>query len=136
MPRRSLSFFSELPEGFLFQPEFLTAEEEAGLLHRFERLDFAPFDFHGYNAKRHIVEYGWEYDFGTRQASATRPLPEFLFAIRDRAAVFAGAAPDALVEAVVAEYPQGAPIGQHRDSTGVRSTSCAIAGSTSTAFRL
>jgi alkylated DNA repair dioxygenase AlkB len=104
-----------VPDGFGYKPDFLTAEEEAALLSTFGDLPFAPFDFHGYIAKRRILEYGWEYDFGSRQASAASPIPEFLAPFRDRAASFAGIAPDKIVEAVVTEYPPGAPIGWHRD---------------------
>jgi alkylated DNA repair dioxygenase AlkB len=78
-------------------------------------LEFKPFDFHGYIARRRIVEYGWEYDFGTRKASTTQPLPVYLAPMRERVAAFAGLAPEAIVEAVVTEYPPGAPIGWHRD---------------------
>ena len=89
--------------------------EESDLLETFRHLQFEPFDFHGYIAKRRIVEYGWEYDFGSRQASTTQPIPEFLFPIRGRAAQVAELAPETIVEAVVTEYPPGAPIGWHRD---------------------
>jgi len=106
---------AELPEGFAYRRDFLTTEEEADLLRRFESLPFEPFDFHGYIAKRRIVEYGWEYDFGTRKAAATRPIADFLLPLRERAAAVAGIAPEELVEAVVTEYPPGAPIGWHRD---------------------
>jgi alkylated DNA repair dioxygenase AlkB len=78
-------------------------------------LAFEPFDFHGYIAKRRIVEYGWEYDFGTRKANTAPEIPEFLVPIRARAAAFAEVRPDSLVEAVITEYPPGAPIGWHRD---------------------
>src|SRR5581483_8616138 len=104
-----------LPNGFLYAPDFLTAGEEAELLSRFRELPFAPFDFHGYIAKRRIVEYGWEYDFGTRKATTAQPLPDYLIPLRERAAATAGIAPQDVVEAVVTEYPPGAPIGWHRD---------------------
>jgi alkylated DNA repair dioxygenase AlkB len=104
-----------LPEGFLYHANFLTEDEHTNLLGVFETLPFAPFDFHGYIAKRRIVEYGWEYDFGSRRAIATQPLPEFLMPFRDRAAPIAGLRSDELVEAVVTEYSPGAPIGWHRD---------------------
>jgi alkylated DNA repair dioxygenase AlkB len=42
-------------------------------------------------------------------------LPEFLLPLRDRSAAFADFPPDSLVEAVITEYPPGAPIGWHRD---------------------
>jgi alkylated DNA repair dioxygenase AlkB len=113
-PKRSLSP-KELPEGFLYQPAFLSEHEEAELLGILQGLPFAAFDFHGYKAKRRVVEYGWEYDFGSRKATTTRRIPEFLLPFRERAAAFAGLSPEDLVEAVVTEYPAGAPIGWHRD---------------------
>lgn len=104
-----------LPDGFVYQPDFLSEHEELDLLTIFQSLPFAAFDFHGYIAKRRIVEYGWEYDFGSRKASTTQPIPEFLFPFRNRAAALAGIAQEKIVEAVVTEYPPGAPIGWHRD---------------------
>lgn len=113
---RTLPLFPpELPEGFLYRPDFLSAEEEALLLAEIRQLDFQAFDFHGYMAKRRIVEYGWEYDFGTRTTSAAIPIPPFLQPLRRRVAAFAGVSADAFVEAVVTEYSPGAPIGWHRD---------------------
>jgi alkylated DNA repair dioxygenase AlkB len=61
------------------------------------------------------VEYGYAYDFSSRQARGTWAIPDFLHPLRDRAAAFAQVAPDEIVEAVVTEYPAGAPIGWHRD---------------------
>lgn len=106
----------DLPEGFIYHPEFLSEEEESGLLAAIRNLTFEPFDFHGYTAKRRVVEYGLEYDFGTRKATATQPFPEFLVTVRERAAQFAGLQPEALVEGIVTEYSPGAPIGWHRDA--------------------
>lgn len=105
----------ELPEGFHYEPDFLTRSEEGELLRQIGTLDFLPFDFQGYTAKRRIVEYGWEYDFTARQASAAKRIPDFLLPLRERVGEFAGIAPEALVESVVTEYSPGAPIGWHRD---------------------
>jgi alkylated DNA repair dioxygenase AlkB len=105
----------ELPEGFSYRPEFLSVREEADLLVQFADLDFRPFDFHGYVAKRRIVEYGLEYDFGSRRASATQPIPAFLNSYKERVAEWANLRAHEIVEAVVTEYPPGAPIGWHRD---------------------
>jgi alkylated DNA repair dioxygenase AlkB len=117
MPAKSLPSPTQLPEGFSYVPEFLSEAEEAELLRRFRTLDFRAFDFHGYTAKRRVVEYGWEYDFGTRKATSTAaPFPAFLLELRNRVAVVAGIAPEALVEAIITEYPPGAPIGWHRDA--------------------
>jgi alkylated DNA repair dioxygenase AlkB len=104
-----------LPEGFSYQQEFLSVREEAALLSQFSDLDFQAFDFHGYIARRRIVEYGLEYDFSSRRANATQPLPAFLNSYKERVAEWADLATDEIVEAVVTEYPAGAPIGWHRD---------------------
>ena len=113
MPRKATT--DQLPEGFSYQPEFLAESEEIELLSRFAGLPFAPFEFQGYLAKRPIVQYGREYSFRTRRTTTAAPLPDFLAAVRDRAAGFADLTPEQLVEAVITEYPPGAPIGWHRD---------------------
>ena len=112
--RRSLAN-ATLPDGFAYQPEFLTASEEAELVRRFEDVEFHPFDYHGYTAKRNVAVYGSKYDYGTRMTSPAAPMPDFLFLFRERAATFGGVPADALVQAVINQYPPGAPIGWHRD---------------------
>jgi alkylated DNA repair dioxygenase AlkB len=102
-----------LPEGFSHREDFLTIEEENDLLERFQRLNFHPFDFHGYTAKRRIVEYGFEYDFTSRRANATQSIPDFMTPYTMRAAQWAGIVPHEIVEAVITLYPEGAPIGWH-----------------------
>lgn len=106
---------NSLPEGFLYQADFISVEEERFLLDQIASLDFQPFDFHGYIAKRRIVEYGFEYDFSSRQAQAARALPSFLDPFREKAAKWADVSPDAIIEAVITEYSPGSPIGWHRD---------------------
>jgi alkylated DNA repair dioxygenase AlkB len=106
---------TDLPEGFAYCPEFLSQHEEEELLRLFRQLDFRPFNFRGYIAKRRIVEYGFEYDFTSRRATATKAIPDFLSPFADRAAAWAGLQANQLVEAVITEYEAGAPIGWHRD---------------------
>ncbi len=115
MARAKDSSASELPEGFRYQGGFLSGEEEVGLLRNIKGLPFTSFEFGEYTAKRRIVVYGWDYDFGSRRASETDPIPEWLWPLRTRAAEFAEVQAGELVEAVVTEYPEGAPIGWHRD---------------------
>lgn len=115
MPRKLSSPPHELPEGFLYQPDFLSPHEEADLLQIFSGLDFQAFDFQGYTARRRVIEYGYEYDFSSRRASPAPPIPRFLEGVRARAAEFAGVTAEDLLEAVITEYSPGAPIGWHRD---------------------
>jgi len=115
MNQPSLFPVSIFPQGFVYESDFLSAGEESTLLSYIRNLDFAPFDFHGYQARRRVVQYGWTYDFGTRQANAGAPLANFLHPLCDRAAEFAGISPESIVQATVAEYSPGTPIGWHRD---------------------
>ncbi len=107
----------ELPEGFLYGNEFLSQREESELLGIFRELEFAAYDYHGYQAKRRIVRYGANYDINTREERENvPPIPEFLIDIRKRAAEFAGVTANDLVQAMVSEYSVGTPIGWHRDA--------------------
>jgi alkylated DNA repair dioxygenase AlkB len=115
MARARNSLPSEWPEGFRYQADFLAEAEERELLARIGELQFQAFDYQGYIAKRRIVDYGWSYDYASHKTSPTKPLPKFLMPLRDRAATFAELAPEKIIEAVVTEYPPGAPIGWHRD---------------------
>jgi alkylated DNA repair dioxygenase AlkB len=114
MARRTSSP-DELPEGLLYQAEFITKEEEQDLLRTISSLNFRAFEFQGYTAKRRVVEYGWEYDFSSRRADETIGIPEYLRWLRERSSEFVGIGSEELVEAIVTEYPPGAPIGWHRD---------------------
>jgi alkylated DNA repair dioxygenase AlkB len=105
-----------LPAGFLYQTDFLSEIEEAALLEAIQSQTFEAFDFHGYTARRRVVEYGFEYDFGTRHATPTKPFPEFLLPVRQHAAEFVGIAESELLEGMILKYPPGAPIGWHRDA--------------------
>jgi|SRR5437764_747493 alkylated DNA repair dioxygenase AlkB len=105
----------DLPEGFLYRPEFISPAEEKALLSEIGQLNFQAFDFHGYIAKRRIVEYGFEYDFTSRQPQTASPLPPFLDPFRNRAAAWAGISPQEIIESVITEYSPGSPIGWHRD---------------------
>jgi alkylated DNA repair dioxygenase AlkB len=104
-----------LPEGFEYRPALVSPAEEAELIRMFEMLDFKPFEFQGYFGNRRTVSFGWHYDFASSRVRPASDMPDFLLPLRDKAAVFAGIAPEALEHALVTEYMPGAGIGWHRD---------------------
>src|SRR5208283_1184699 len=106
---------SALPEGFRYRPGLLDDEEERALIAEIERLPFQPFQFHGFEGRRRVSSFGWRYDFNEAKLVAAPPIPEFLHAVRAKAARFAGIEADALEQLLVTEYRPGAPIGWHRD---------------------
>jgi alkylated DNA repair dioxygenase AlkB len=104
-----------LPEGFQYQPEFLTEDEEKELIAHFQDLPFKEFEFHGFLGKRRVVSFGWKYDFSAGRLRESEPIPEFILPIREKAAAFAGIEPGALAHVLVTEYSPGTTIGWHRD---------------------
>lgn len=104
-----------LPEGLGFREDLIGANEERALIDRIAALPLTPFQFQGFEGKRLTHSFGWRYDFQTARLSRTEPLPDWLLPLRDRAAAFAGLAPDDLIHALVIRYDPGAAIGWHRD---------------------
>ena len=116
--QRQLALFGQgpaLPEGFRYQEDVLSREEERTLLESFAELPFREFEFHGYLGKRRVVSYGWKYDFEDRSLHEAEEFPRFLLPVREKAARFAEVDPHRLVHGLVTEYSAGAAIGWHRD---------------------
>ena len=104
-----------LPAGFVYEPEFLQPEEEASLLGIIRTLPLEEAKYKQYTARRRTVSYGSQYDFIENRALAAPPVPEYLFALRERVAAWVGLAPERFVHALVSEYRPGVPLGWHRD---------------------
>jgi alkylated DNA repair dioxygenase AlkB len=103
------------PAGFAYREDLISAGEEQDLLGRLENLPFKPFEFHGYQARRRVVSFGWRYDYSGATLREDAPIPPFLLPLRRRAADFAGIAPESLQQILINEYAPGAGIGWHRD---------------------
>jgi len=104
-----------VPEGFTYEPEFISPSEEKDLLSEIGKLEFKTFTWHGFIAKRRIVDYGWSYSFETMKLTPGDPIPEFLLPVRSRAAARVGIRDEQLSEALITEYQSGAAIDWHRD---------------------
>ena len=104
-----------LPEGLVYQPDFITPAEEAGLIARFADLPFEAFQFRGHAGRRRVVYFGWRYDVAAGVLGQAGDIPDFLHPLRDRCAALAGLAPAAFGHVLINQYAPGAPIGWHRD---------------------
>jgi alkylated DNA repair dioxygenase AlkB len=112
------SLFEEPPPGlpgFVYRPEAISPDEEATLAEALSRLDLRAFEMRGYAARRRVAYFGRRYDDAARGLKDGPPIPDFLQALRKKASDLVDVAPDALVHALINEYPPGAPIGWHRD---------------------
>ncbi|TGS19244.1 alpha-ketoglutarate-dependent dioxygenase AlkB [Mesorhizobium sp. M2E.F.Ca.ET.209.01.1.1] len=106
---------ASLPEGFSYQPELITRDEEHELVRHIRGLPFKPFDFHGYLANRQVVGFGLRYDYQRRQVVDAPPIPDFMLPLRAKVAEFAGVAASEFAQLLINEYRPGAGIGWHRD---------------------
>ena len=104
-----------LPEGFKYQPDLISAEQERVLVEQIQTLPLKEFEFHGYTGRRRVVSFGWRYDFNERELQEAEDMPSFLLPLRSIAARFAGLRHDELQHVLVTEYQSGAGIGWHKD---------------------
>ena len=116
MPQASLFSEPRYPPGFDYRPDFLTRAEERALLDDISQLEFANVEMRGVVARRRTVHFGWTYGYYARRAEPGPPLPAFLLPYRHRMGEWANVEPALFAEALVTEYPTGAPIGWHRDA--------------------
>jgi alkylated DNA repair dioxygenase AlkB len=106
-------FDADVPPGFSYRDDFISADEERTLADAIDALEFATFEMRGVVAKRRVAFFGRTYD---DRGAATPSIPGFLLPLRARAAEWAGVDADAFAMALVNEYRPGAPIGWHRDA--------------------
>ena len=110
----------ELPQGLVYQPEFLTREEEQALIAHIAPLHLREAKFREYFAKRRVAHFhegtdAPRYDDGDADSFTSGPLPPFLVELRGKVAAHLGLAPENFVHVLVSEYRPGTPIGWHRD---------------------
>jgi len=106
----------EVPDGFVYEPDFISRDEETALIASVELLQFAEIKMHGVIAKRRAAHFGRGYEYQTAQLASAAPIPQFLLPLRQRVAEFASREAEEFAEALVSDYPAGAGIGWHRDA--------------------
>jgi alkylated DNA repair dioxygenase AlkB len=104
-----------LPEGMVYETEFLTPGEEQALVALIERMPLAEMRYKGYTARRRVASFGGKYDFSANRLEAAAPLPVELEPLRRKVAAWLGVEPAAFTQVLVAEYREGTPLGWHRD---------------------
>src|ERR1044072_2178809 len=103
-------FDADVPDGFRYRSDFISADEEASLADEIARVEFSTFEMRGVVARRRVALFGPPYDAGGAPTARVRA---FLLPWRDRLAGWAGVDPDDFAMALINEYPPGAPIGWH-----------------------
>lgn len=105
-----------LPKGFMYRPDFLTVDEEEYWLGVIAGMELRPMIFHGYEAKRKVASFGYDWNFENRILTKGKPMPAvFQPLIRKASATFM-LREDSIGELLITEYPVGSVINWHRDA--------------------
>jgi hypothetical protein len=64
-----------LPEGLVYQREFLTLEEEAALIEVVAQMPLEEMRYKRYTARRRVLSFGGQYDFDANRLQPAAPLP-------------------------------------------------------------
>jgi alkylated DNA repair dioxygenase AlkB len=98
-----------------YRTGFLDVDEEQQLLAHIRDEPLREAQYRQYTARRRTMNYGFAYDFQHHEAKPAPPIPEFLAPLRAKVAAWVGVSPQDFVQALIAEYQPGTPLGWHRD---------------------
>ncbi|WP_338758968.1 alpha-ketoglutarate-dependent dioxygenase AlkB [Massilia sp. METH4] len=101
--------------GLVYQPDFLSVEEERELLAIIRTLPLQPAQYKEYESRCRIFSYGAGYDFGTNKVTPAPELDPRFHPLRRRVADWLGMAAAELDHLLVTEYAPGTQLGWHRD---------------------
>ncbi|HYC29669.1 MAG TPA: alpha-ketoglutarate-dependent dioxygenase AlkB [Chitinophagaceae bacterium] len=104
------------PEGFSYFPNFITEKEEQELCNEVLRTELHTFNFQGFEAKRKVASFGYDYSFSTRSLSKGKEIPASFHSLITKVGEKVGVAEKDFAELLVTEYPAGAVINWHRDA--------------------
>jgi alkylated DNA repair dioxygenase AlkB len=104
-----------LPEGFVYEPDFLSPQDESALLEVIRSLPFQEAQYRQWQAKRRVICYGGRYDFTHHTLDDAPPIPDFLHSLRDRIAAWSEIPASDFHHAMIVEYRPDSPLGWHRD---------------------
>jgi len=104
------------PNGFFYVPDFITVDEEQELYKEILHTELLSFHFQGFEARRRVASFGYDYSFEKASLSKGKDIPPaFHFLIKKVAAQLSIAAGE-FAEVLLTEYPVGSVINWHRDA--------------------
>jgi alkylated DNA repair dioxygenase AlkB len=103
------------PSGLRYQSDFISPDEEQGLIAHIRHLPLQPFQFGAYEGKRQVASFGWRYDYSARKLRKAEDIPDWLAPFITRIEAFAGPGSGSVRQVLCTEYDEGVGIGWHRD---------------------
>lgn len=66
---------SAMPDGFRYEPDLISAQEEALLVAEIAAMKLAPYEFRGFLANRNVTAFGFRYSYKTRRMERAPDFP-------------------------------------------------------------
>ena len=104
------------PEGFSYFPGFINELEEEDLCTAIAGIELHQFHFQGYEAKRKVASFGYDYSFEKGSLIKGKDIPPVFSSLVEKLSAALSIAPENLAELLVTEYPVGSVINWHRDA--------------------
>ena len=104
------------PPGFRYEADFLSREEESTLLETIQAISLHAMQFQGYEAKRKVASFGYDWSFEKRSLSKGRDIPAEFNWVIEKIAQEIRLQIENIAELLVTEYPPGSVINWHRDA--------------------
>lgn len=106
----------QLPDGFHYFPDFLSEKEENHLVALIQNYPLKNMIFQGFEAKRKVISFGYDYQFDKRQLLESLPVPEEFQPVIHKVAEKLTIAPNEFVKLLLTQYDPGTVINWHRDA--------------------
>lgn len=104
------------PDGFQYTPDFISVEEERVLIDEISRMQLHTFQFQGYEAKRKVASFGYDWSFEKRVLTKGKTFPAAFQFLVKKTAEQLSLPEEAFGELLITEYPVGSVINWHRDA--------------------
>lgn len=104
------------PKGFSYSPDFLTENEELKLYQEVTKIDLHNFNFQGYEARRKVASFGYDYSFENGSLSKGKNIPTIFDFLIEKVSRHVSVPQGEFAELLVTEYPVGSVINWHRDA--------------------
>jgi alkylated DNA repair dioxygenase AlkB len=104
------------PEGFSYTRHFISEDEELLLLEAIRQIPLHTFKFQGYEARRKVASFGYDWNFEKQALLKGQPTPADFNWLLQRLSAHLHIAEKQIAEILITEYPVGAVINWHRDA--------------------
>lgn len=105
-----------LPPGFTYGENFISIEEEKGLVIAIEQQNLQNMKFHQYEAKRKVISFGSGWSFTDQCLKQGNPIPTAFDFLIERIATHLNIPKDSIAQFLITQYPVDSVINWHRDA--------------------